>query len=77
MGKNLINIALFGLGRIGQMHADNLIANPNFNLKYIFDIDLKLSKKLSKKYSCDAIEAPDLAFKDKDIIKSKLGSYVR
>ncbi len=67
MGKNLINIALFGLGRIGQMHADNLIANPNFNLKYIFDIDLKLSKKLSKKYSCDAIQAPNLAFKDKDI----------
>ena len=45
----MINVALFGLGRIGQMHADNLIANPNFNLKYIFDIDLKLSKKLSKK----------------------------
>ncbi len=49
MGKNLINIALFGLGRIGQMHADNLIANPNFNLRYVFDIDQKLSKKLSKK----------------------------
>ncbi|MDA9606661.1 Gfo/Idh/MocA family oxidoreductase [Candidatus Pelagibacter sp.] len=67
MGKNLINIALFGLGRIGQMHADNLIANPNFNLKYIFDIDLKLSKKLSKKYNCAAIEAPSFAFKDKGI----------
>ena len=38
MGKNLINIALFGLGRIGQMHAENLINHPEFNLKYIFDI---------------------------------------
>ena len=44
----MINIALFGLGRIGQMHADNLIANPNFNLKYIFDIDFKLSKNYLK-----------------------------
>jgi hypothetical protein len=28
---------------------------------------LKLSKKLSKKYNCDAIEAPSLSFKDNDI----------
>ena len=65
--KNMINIALFGLGRIGQMHADNLIANPNFNLKYIFDININLSKKLSKRYNCASIENPSLAFKDKDI----------
>ena len=35
MGKNLINIALFGLGRIGQMHARNLVNHPEFNLKYV------------------------------------------
>ena len=67
MGKNIINIALFGLGRIGQMHADNLISNPNFNLRYVFDIDQKLSKKLSKKYNCLAIESTNIAFRDKDI----------
>ena len=33
MGKNLINVALFGLGRIGLMHANNLINNKNFNKK--------------------------------------------
>ena len=48
MGKNLINVALFGLGRIGLMHADNLINNKNFNLKYIFDVNRKLSKKFSR-----------------------------
>ena len=67
MGKNIINIALFGLGRIGQMHADNLISNPNFNLRYVFDLDQKLSKKLSKKYNCLAIENTNIAFRDKDI----------
>ena len=43
MGKNIINIALFGLGRIGQMHANNLINHKDFNLKYIFDKDQKLT----------------------------------
>jgi myo-inositol 2-dehydrogenase/D-chiro-inositol 1-dehydrogenase len=67
MGKNLINIALFGLGRIGQMHAENLINHPEFNLKYVFDIDDKLSNKLSKKYGCINIKSPNIAFKDKAI----------
>ena len=38
----MINIALFGLGRIGQMHAKNLHDHPEFNLKYVFDVDKKL-----------------------------------
>ena len=67
MGKNLINIALFGLGRIGQMHARNLVNHPEFNLKYVFDIDKKLSKKLSNKYKCLSINSPEIAFKDKNI----------
>ena len=48
MGKNLINVALFGLGRIGLMHANNLINNKNFNLKYIFDVNKNLQKKFQK-----------------------------
>ena len=67
MGKNIINIALFGLGRIGQMHADNLINHKDFNLKYIFDKDQKLTKKLSKKYNSIDIQNPKIAFKDKNI----------
>ena len=67
MGKNIINIALFGLGRIGQMHAENLVNLPEFNLKYIFDLDKNLTKKFSKKYQCIAIENPNIAFVDKNI----------
>ena len=67
MGKNIINIALFGLGRIGQMHADNLLNHKNFNLKYIFDKDQKLTKKLSKKYNSTSIQNPKIAFKDQNI----------
>ena len=67
MGKNIINIALFGLGRIGQMHANNLINHKDFNLKYIFDKDQKLTKRLSKKYNSIGIQNPKIAFKDKNI----------
>ena len=59
MGKNIINIALFGLGRIGQMHANNLINHKDFNLKYIFDKDQKLTEKLSKKYNSIGIQNLD------------------
>ena len=51
----MINIALFGLGRIGQMHAKNLNDHPEFNLKYVFDVDKKLSKKISNKFNCLSI----------------------
>ncbi len=67
MGKNIINIALFGLGRIGQMHADNLQNHKDFNLKYIFDKNQKLTKKLSKKYNSTGIQNPKIAFKDQNI----------
>jgi len=67
MGKNMINIALFGLGRIGQLHAKNLNNHPKINLKYIYDIDNDLSKKLSDKFKCLSIKNPKIALEDKKI----------
>ena len=67
MGQNQINIALLGLGRIGQMHALNLINHPEFNLKYTFDIDKNLNKKFGKKYKSIPINNPNVAFNDKSI----------
>ena len=42
MGRSKINIALFGLGRIGLMHGKNLMRNKDFNLQYVFDLNKKL-----------------------------------
>ena len=44
----MIDIALFGLGRIGIMHGKNLMRNKNFNLKYVYDIDTSYAKKIAK-----------------------------
>jgi len=63
----MINVALFGLGRIGQMHGENLNAHKKFNLKYTFDIDKNLSKKISKKFNAIAIDNPKTIFQDKDV----------
>ena len=63
----MINVALFGLGRIGQMHGENLLSHKKFNLKYTFDIDRNLSKKISNKFNTVPIDNPKIAFQDKNI----------
>ena len=63
----MIDIALFGLGRIGLMHGKNLMRNRNFNLKYVYDIDNNLSKKIAKKLRSIPIDNPSIAFKDKTV----------
>ena len=63
----MINVAILGLGRIGQMHAENLIAHKKFKLRYTFDINTKLNEKLSKKFNAKSINNPQIAFKDKKI----------
>jgi|TARA_Y100000310_G_C20690853_1_gene822111 myo-inositol 2-dehydrogenase/D-chiro-inositol 1-dehydrogenase len=63
----MINIALFGLGRIGLMHGQNLFLHPQFKLKYVYDIDKSLTKKISKKFNCIGINNPSIALKDKNV----------
>ena len=63
----MINIALIGLGRIGQMHGENLILHNDYKLKYVFDVDEKLTNKISKKLNSKAINNPRVAFKDEEI----------
>ena len=60
-----INVALFGLGRIGIMHAQNLKTNKKFNLKYVFDINKKLSIKAAKKLKSTHIKRWHYMFQSK------------
>ena len=39
-----INIALFGFGRIGQMHAENLTKNKEIKLLYVYEKINQLNK---------------------------------
>ncbi len=62
-----INVALFGLGRIGMMHAKNIKNHPKFKLKYVYDVNKKASLKASKNFKAKNIKNPSVAFKDKSI----------
>lgn len=63
----MINVALFGLGRIGQMHGENLFKHPKFKLKYIYDTNKLLAQKSANKFKATAISDYKLALKDKKI----------
>ena len=41
----MINVALLGFGRIGQMHAQNIYLNKTLNLLYVYEKIDKLKKK--------------------------------
>ena len=46
----MINVALLGFGRIGQMHAENINKNKDLKLLYVYEkIDL-LCRKAKKEY---------------------------
>ena len=63
----MIDIPLFGLGRIGLMHGKNLMRNKDFNLKYVYDLNKNLTKKISKILKSTPIYNPSIAFKDKKL----------
>jgi len=63
----MINIALFGLGRIGVMHAQNIYLNNNCSLQYVFDINQVLAKKIAKKFNSISIKNTRIAYTDKNV----------
>ena len=67
MGRSKINIALFGLGRIGLMHGKNLMRNKDFNLHYVYDLNKKLTQKAAKILKSNPIDNPSIAFRDKKV----------
>ncbi|HEX6563917.1 MAG TPA: Gfo/Idh/MocA family oxidoreductase, partial [Chthoniobacterales bacterium] len=44
----MINFALLGAGRIGKVHAQNLLLNPDASLKYVVDLNLSAATELAK-----------------------------
>jgi myo-inositol 2-dehydrogenase/D-chiro-inositol 1-dehydrogenase len=49
------------------MHGENLILHTDYNLKYVYDVDKKLTSKIAKKFNSEAINDLKVAFKDKEI----------
>ena len=59
-------IAIFGAGRIGSVHAANIAAHSKCNLAAIVDPDLDAADRLAGAYGTD-VRSADSVFKDVDI----------
>ena len=63
-----INVALFGLGRVGIMHAADISSHPKFNLKYVFDINRSALQSADSIFH-NALRIIPLAARQKQIIR--------
>ena len=63
----MINVALLGFGRIGQMHAHNINKNRRLNLLYVYEKIDKLRKKAKRLYNCDIEKNYEKIFSNENV----------
>jgi len=56
----MINVAIFGAGRIGKIHAKNLDIHPGVKLKYVNDINPQAATELATQYSVQATNVENI-----------------
>jgi myo-inositol 2-dehydrogenase/D-chiro-inositol 1-dehydrogenase len=49
-----VKFALFGCGRIGRMHADNIAANPRATLSSVYDVISDAAAEVAASHHCNA-----------------------
>jgi len=59
----MIEVALFGAGRIGRIHAGNLAAQPGVKLKYVVDVSAVAAGELAQRHAAKVVDG-DIAFSD-------------
>lgn len=62
----MIEVALFGAGRIGKIHAANLSSQPGVRLKYVVDVHEESASVLARRHGAQ-VGAIDEALADPDI----------
>ena len=63
----MINVALLGFGRIGQMHAKNIHKNKDLKLLYVYEKIDFLCRKAKKQYNCKIEKNYNTIFKDQNV----------
>ena len=62
----MIDVALFGAGRIGTIHAGNLANEGGARLKYVVDPNAKAARALAERHRAK-VATVDQVFADKDV----------
>jgi myo-inositol 2-dehydrogenase/D-chiro-inositol 1-dehydrogenase len=52
-----MEVALFGAGRIGKIHAGNVARQPGVKLRYVVDVDAAAAKSLAEQHGAQATSA--------------------
>ena len=69
----MTDVALFGAGRIGKIHAGNLAREPGVALKYVVDVNAAAASELAAKHAAKVASA-DQVFADPAIKAVVIGS---
>ncbi|HTS23722.1 MAG TPA: inositol 2-dehydrogenase [Casimicrobiaceae bacterium] len=69
----MTDVALFGAGRIGKIHAGNLVRQPGVRLAYVVDVNAAAAGELAQKYGAKAASA-DQAFGDASVKAVVIGA---
>jgi len=62
----MIKFALFGAGRIGKIHAENIARHPGAELRYVIDINRQAAQELAQQWGAE-VRDEEKAFSDPDI----------
>src|SRR6476619_867970 len=62
----MMEVALFGAGRIGQIHAGNLVRQPGVKLKYVVDTNRAAAVDMAAKYRAE-VRTPETALADEAV----------
>ena len=65
--------ALFGAGRIGRIHAGNLVRQPGVVLRYVVDVDPAAAQTLAQQHGAQVASAEDV-FADREVGVVVIGS---
>jgi myo-inositol 2-dehydrogenase/D-chiro-inositol 1-dehydrogenase len=69
----MIEVALFGAGRIGRIHAGNLVRQPGVRLKYVVDVDAAAAAEVAARHGA-TVGTADTVFGDQAVGAVVIGS---
>jgi myo-inositol 2-dehydrogenase / D-chiro-inositol 1-dehydrogenase len=69
----MIEVALFGAGRIGSIHAANLVRQPGVKLKYVVDVNRGAALQLSSQHRAE-VRTAEAVFDEKAVQAVVIGS---
>src|SRR6185437_16775592 len=69
----MIEMALFGAGRIGKLHAGNVVRQPGARLKYVVDVNAEAARSLAQTHGATVGDV-DGALRDPAVKAVVIGS---